>query len=261
MKNRGIYLSEADVSRQIYIKEDPEFATVGHFHEGVELVAIVRGEVNAYCFTQKETIHEGEIFFADSFACHHYDALSPNCLAIVIVLSREYTKLFRELYAGKTFPAYMKDREKNKEIISLMRVWLEDKKKSFLRNVGYCNLLFSKITEAYSLIDYEEKKDKNISIKLLQYINDHYLEDVSLTKVAASLGYSKEYCSKIFYEAVGMCFRDYLNFLRIRQANEYISTKRQHKMTTTEIAYQCGFKSMATFYRAQKAFEGKNIKL
>ncbi len=257
MKNRGLYLPEADVARQIYIKEDPELAEVGHFHEGIELVAVVQGEIEACRFAQKEVLRKGEIFFADSFDCHHYRALTPDVRAIVIVLSSAYTELFRELYDGKTFPAYMQDCKKNEEIISFMRVWLEDREKDFLRSIGYCNVLLSKIAEQYPLIDREEKKDKDVIIKLLQYVNEHYAEDVSLTKAAASLGYSKEYCSKIFYGAVGIGFRDYLNFLRMRQVNEYISNRKQHKMTTMEIAYKCGFNSMATFYRAQKAYEDK----
>ena len=257
MKSRGLYLPEADITRQIYIKEDPTLATVGHFHEGIELVAIVQGEVEACRFTQKEVLRKGEIFFADSFDCHHYRVLTPDVRAIVIVLSSIYTEPFRALYSGKTFPTFMKDCEKNKEIISFMRVWLEDQGKNFLRNIGYCNVLLSKIVEQYPLRDREEKKDKNISVKLLQYVNEHYAEDVSLTKIAASLGYSKEYCSKIFYEAVGMCFRDYLNILRLSKVKEYMATKEVHKMTTTEIAYKCGFQSMATFYRTLKAQEGK----
>lgn len=261
MAEKGLYLPEADVARQIYIKEDPELATVGHFHEGIELVAILEGEVEAYHLMRKETLHVGEIFFADSFECHHYKKLTPQIRAIVIVLSSDYTGLFRELYAGKTFPFFMKDTDKNAEIIALMTQWLNEKEKTFMRNMGYCNLLLSKIVECYDLEKREEKKDKNVSLKLLKYINDHYVEDISLTQVAKTIGYSKEYCSKIFSEVVGMGFRDYLNFLRMRKADEYFSMKKELKMTTTEIVYKCGFNSTATFYRAQKALKNGNIKI
>ena len=122
-------------------------------------------------------------------------------------------------------------------------------------------LLLSKIAEKYDLEKREERKDKNVSIKLLKYINDHYVEDISLTSVAKTIGYSKEYCSKIFSEVVGMSFRDYLNFLRLRKANDYFARKKDLKMTTTEIVYKCGFNSTATFYRAQKALKDRNIKL
>lgn len=258
MVGNGLYLPEADVARQIYIKEDPELASIGHFHEGIELVAMLEGEVEAYSLLRKETLRPGEIFFADSFECHHYQKVTPKIRAIVIVLSSAYTGLFRELYAQKTFPSFMKDKAKNEGIISLMKQWLHEPDKTFMRNVGYCNLLLSQMVDDYDLEDREEKKDKNVSLKLLKYINDHYTEDISLTQIAKDIGYSKEYCSKIFSEVVGMGFREYLNFLRMRKAEEYFSVKKDLKMTTAEIVYKCGFNSMATFYRAQKAINGKN---
>ena len=261
MISKGIYLPEADVARQIYIKEDPELASIGHFHEGIELVAILEGEVEAYSLLRKEILRAGEIFFADSFECHHYQKVTPNIRAIVIVLSSEYTGVFRELYARKTFPAFMKDKEKNEKIITLMKQWLQEENKTFMRNVGYCNLLLSEMVSSYDLENREEKKDKNVSLKLLKYINEHYIEDISLTTVAKDIGYSKEYCSKIFSEVVGMGFREYLNFLRLRKAEEYFSAKKDLKMTTTEIVYKCGFNSMATFYRAQKVLKGKNANI
>lgn len=261
MKEKGLYLPEADVARQIYIKEDPELADVGHFHEGVEMVAILEGEVEAFRLSERGVLKPGEIFFADSFECHHYRPATSAIRAVVIVLSSEYTGVFRELYSGKTFPAFMRDTEKNAEIIALMRKWLGEKEKNYMLNVGYSNLLFSKITESYDLVKRDERKDKNVSIKLLKYVNDHYVEDISLTSVSKQIGYTKEYCSKIFSEVVGMSFRDYLNLLRLKRANEYFSVKKEEKLTTTEIVYKCGFNSTATFYRAQKALQNKNIKI
>jgi AraC-like DNA-binding protein len=154
----------------------------------------------------------------------------------------------------------MKNIEKNVEIIKMMQQWLNEPKKNFMLNMGYSNLLFFKIVESYELQDREGEKNKAGILKLLQYINEHYLEDISLTSVAQKIGYSKEHCSKIFSESVGMGFRDYLSFLRLKKAQEYFSLKKDLKLTTIEIIYKCGFKSTATFYRAQKRFKDKNIK-
>ena len=173
MEEKGLYLVEADIARKVYIKEDPALASVGHFHEGVELVAIVEGEVEAYHLTQKERLYQGDIFFADSFVCHHYKQITEEIKAIVIVLSSEYTAVFRELFARKTFPSYMQDKEKNQGIIDVMRQWLQEEDKNHMLNLGYSNLLLSKIVQQYPLEITEPKKDKNVSVKLLKYINEH----------------------------------------------------------------------------------------
>ena len=62
-----------------------------------------------------------------------------------------------------------------------------------------------------------------------------------------------------------MSFRDYLNFLRLKKAKEYLALKKSTKQTTTEIIYKfiykCGFNSTATFYRALKGLRSKNINI
>ena len=261
MSHIGYYLPEADITRSVYIKEEPQLEPLGHFHEGIEIVAVLEGEVEAFHINRSERLKVGEIFFADSFDCHHYSQISQQIRAIVIVLSSEYTTIFQNLYHGKTLPPFMKNIEKNEEIIQLMKTWLSEADKDFILNVGYSNLLFSKFVKNYDLEPNDASKDKNISVKLLKYINEHYTEDISLTTISKMLGYTKEYCSKIFSEVVGMSFRDYLNFLRLKKAKEYLALKKSTKQTTTEIIYKCGFNSTATFYRALKGLRSKNINI
>lgn len=251
-------MPEADMKWSIYIKEEPQLEPLGHFHEGIEIVAVLDGEVEAFHINRSERLRAGEIFFVDSFDCHHYRQISEKIRAIVIVLSREYVSVFQNLYHGMTLPSFMKDRERNEEIIRLMRVWLGEEDKNYILNVGYSNLLFSKFIKNYQLETKKVSKDKSVSVQLLQYINEHYTEDISLSSVAKTLGYTKEYCSKIFSEAVGIAFRDYLNFLRLKKAEEYFSLKKTTKQTTAEIIYTCGFNSTATFYRAKKALKGRS---
>lgn len=260
MNAKGHYQSEADIAKHIYIKEDPLLANVGHFHEGVEIVALLEGVVDSFHVGEKKRLQAGEIVFVDSFECHHYSNVSSEIKAIVIVLSSEYTKTFREFYAGNSLPCYLCDVEKNKDIICLMRQWLSEPKKSFVLNVGYCNVMLAKLVEAYGLKSKDNGKDKVVSVKLLQYVNDHYTEDISLTEISKQLGYTKEYCSKIFSDVVGMSFRDYLNSLRMKKASEYFAIKKELRMSTMEIIYKCGFNSASTFYRALKAYKKKNIK-
>lgn len=261
MKKNGLYLLEADIARTIYIKEDPELASVGHFHEGMEIVALLEGEIEAFHTGQSRRMKPNEIFFADSFEVHHYRKITSDIKAIVIVLSSDYTRIFREFYAGQTIPFHLTDAKKNMPIIHIMKEWLNETEKNYMLNFGYSNILLSKFVEMYKLEKKEKKKDKGASVKLLRYINDNYCEDISLARAAKEIGYTQEYCSKVFSEVVGMSFRNYLNFLRLEKAKEYFSMKNELKMTTTEIIYKCGFNSTATFYRVLKAFKDKNITL
>ena len=71
-------------------------------------------------------------------------------------------------------------------------------------------------------ISITDGKDKRVTVKVLRCINEHFTEDISLASVAQEIGYTKEYCSKIFRDIVGVRFRDYLNLLRLRKAKRCV---------------------------------------
>ena len=108
---------------------------------------------------------------------------------------------------------------------------------------------------AFRLVKKAQKSEKSeLIVQLLQYIHEHYLENITLSKVAKDFGYSVDHCSRIIKKHVGRDFREYVNMLRIRKANALLADKSVN-MTSIEILYKCGFQSAATFYRAKKQFE------
>ena len=72
MKDRGVYLSEADLVRQIYFKDETILSEVGHFHDSVEFVFLLEGEIEARHLSEVQRLSAGEIFFAGSFEYHCY---------------------------------------------------------------------------------------------------------------------------------------------------------------------------------------------
>ena len=251
MANERYYRGEADKAKQIYLKEDHLVSRVGEFHDSVEFVFVREGVVEAHLYGDTKVMTEGCIFFADSYECHYYKPLTQKIKVIVLVLSREYIKDFRELYSGMTFNTFMFDKEKNKRIIEIVRKWMEEPLKTHIKNLGYANLLFSYLSESYPLVKVRERDNDSFIKDLLKYIHKHYLEDITLNSIAKMCGYSADYCSKILKKYVGCNFREYLNMLRMRKAEELLADKSL-KMTTLEILYKCGFNSPATFYRARK---------
>ncbi len=54
--------------------------------------------------------------------------------------------------------------------------------------------------------------------RMIDYIEGHLREDLTLNAIAAQVGYSQFYCSKAFRREVGICLKDYLRLRRITQA-------------------------------------------
>ena len=82
-----------------------------------------------------------------------------------------------------------------------------------------------------------------------QFISKNYMRPVTTADVAAAAGFSPNYLSRKFREAVGVGVHEYLVFTRLQHAAaELVSTKD----TITQIALRCGFSDSNYFKDAFK---------
>lgn len=85
--------------------------------------------------------------------------------------------------------------------------------------------------------------------KAIQYIHQHYTEDLSLTSIAEALYISPFYLSKIFKRCTHLSIIDYINNLRIQQAKTLLE-RSSYKVS--DIAEAVGFSSNSHFTRTFK---------
>ena len=95
-------------------------------------------------------------------------------------------------------------------------------------------------------------KQKEYVIKFnqaLEYIDTHYMDEVTLEDVADKIGFSKYHFSRLFKQYTGYTFCDYLTYRRIKIAEEYLASP---DYSITEVAMLAGFSSISTFNRLFK---------
>lgn len=85
--------------------------------------------------------------------------------------------------------------------------------------------------------------DKSIK-KALQYIDNYYYNKITLTQIAKMLGLNSSYLSNKFKAINGIGFKEYLNMVRIRHAEQLLI---ETGLDITSIALQCGFESSNYF--------------
>ncbi|TMV45801.1 helix-turn-helix domain-containing protein [Paenibacillus mesophilus] len=122
------------------------------------------------------------------------------------------------------------------------------------RNVGELErVLTDCIEETCRLI--REKKERYDPVKefVLDYIEKHYNEDISLEMAAEQLQRSRSYLSTYLKEKTGMTFTDYLHDLRIRRAKEMLGEK---DMRINEISEKIGYQNVNSFIRMFKKICG-----
>lgn len=88
--------------------------------------------------------------------------------------------------------------------------------------------------------------DPEIMNSAITFINEHYMDDISLEQVAAFAGFSKYYFSRMFKQFASVSFTEYLTGQRMNVAIDLLGRTRK---PIREIAEAAGFGSTATFNR------------
>lgn len=107
---------------------------------------------------------------------------------------------------------------------------------------------------------YDIAKDSEISSKpivinesiqnIVNYVNSHFTENISISEIAKVFGISSSYLSRSFSSYTGRSVYEYITYRRIALSKEMICANKSF----TEVAFQCGFNDYSCFLRAfQKA--------
>lgn len=86
------------------------------------------------------------------------------------------------------------------------------------------------------------------------YVLEHFHEEIKATKMASLCNMSSSYFSRTFNEHMGMNFNEYVNYIRITEAEKLLVSTA---MNITEIANSVGFSTTSYFIKLFKTY--KNI--
>lgn len=90
--------------------------------------------------------------------------------------------------------------------------------------------------------------------KVFDYLDENYMDDITAEEVAQTCSLSYSYFSRLFKSVMGKTFTDYLNYIRITEAEKLLLTT---DLNITQVAINTGFSSSSYFIRQFKHF--KNI--
>jgi AraC-like DNA-binding protein/quercetin dioxygenase-like cupin family protein len=94
---------------------------------------------------------------------------------------------------------------------------------------------------------------RNAMIHVIQYINEHYEDAITIEEVSRLAMLSQSYFSYLFKTITNKTFVEYLNSLRIERA---MDTLKNTDKLVVEICFECGFKNVNHFNRTFKNMAG-----
>ena len=115
-------------------------------------------------------------------------------------------------------------------------------------------LITSKICETFTANNAGHRYSGNSSLvsKATQFINEHYMNRITLRSVAEELHTNHSYLSTLFKKETGISFTDYLNETRLKRSQDLLLNTNQ---SLVEISLCSGFDSQSYF---TKVFKKKN---
>ena len=113
--------------------------------------------------------------------------------------------------------------------------------------------LFFKFIE--SIDHYKNQKYKQIVHVAIEYISEHYTENITLKTLSEVVYVTPNYLSKVFKEETGQNFIEWLNNFRIEKAKELLKDVRYK---TYEIAEKVGYSDYKHFSYNFKRYTGKS---
>ena len=106
---------------------------------------------------------------------------------------------------------------------------------------------YSVKSEPICIIDTKQRETYIKFKSLINYINTHYMDDITLDYAASFVGFSKYHFSRLFKEYTDSTFYDYLSRRRIQAAKSLLG---DDDLSITDIAFQTGFNNLTTFCRS-----------
>ena len=89
------------------------------------------------------------------------------------------------------------------------------------------------------------EENKNYVLYCIEYIESHYDEDLTLSRMVQLSAMSKSSFSALFHKMTGTTFKDYLNRYRIRKAEELLCAGEKNYAVSGRV----GYRDFSTFYR------------
>lgn len=113
------------------------------------------------------------------------------------------------------------------------------------------------IGEIKTKLKQDDKEYSLVVKKVINYINNHYSDNINLTSIADHFSFSTGYLSRLLRTETGINFIDLLTKVRIEAAKRLLMDT---KNKVNEVGEMVGYKEYAYFYQVFKRVEGQSPK-
>lgn len=217
-----------------------------HWHSAPELICILSGEFSVTLGHATSFVAAGSMLYINPDEIHSLEAQVPNSQLLTIQFS---PNLFDETHPAPVMdyllPASQEEQAADQQIRNSVIALLEhliESQPSFTRIALIYQLLGALLAVSEEMPARQQltvrKKDQQLVKYGIEFINQHFDDELNLATIADHVGVSYHHFSRTFKKISGYNFKEYLTMIRINKAK--LLLKDTH-IPITDISYSCGF--------------------
>ena len=231
--------------------------TAIHWHKEIELVYVIDGEINVSVSNFPHSLASDNFFLINSTENHRITAESAKCL--ILDISYEFAQQFDESLYHTVFEVVGgsgAEEELHNLLWQLSRTMNETEMPNLRQYYLITEILHVMLVQCRRENKDTSKENGKIQSRYtklaLEYIEQHFREEITEKTLADSLGVNYLHFSKLFKEETGMIFRDYVMRVRLQHSMDALMNQN---MSIEDAAAAGGFPSKRTFIaKCQKVF-------
>lgn len=240
--------SRGNFNYNAYIYTDTDYAH--HFHQNMELIVPLEGEIRVTVEGKECLLQSGQMVLVLSNQIHSFH-IPPDAKAWVAVFSEEFVPRFTARLKGKRGKTSCFSPDKAVCALLTEQMIFADcsvmmKKACFY---GVCDAYLNEIP-----LEGRPSKSSFVAGQILDWIAEHYTQDISLKQAAAAFGYEYHYLSRLLSRQYRISFVDLVNNHRVEHAMQLLESTN---LPVTEIMLQSGFQSIRSFNMVFRNLTGK----
>lgn len=219
-----------------------------HFHNNIEILVVLNEKYEITVNAKRDIFDGCFIVFSDSYTLHGYKLLSEEtgfCRSIIIPLSHQDN--FRKFCGNKKpVSAVIQNSEAAHKIFNLVEN-LYYPYMPFYQSVSLSDMILSTVSE---YLEYENEdiiKDSLLIIKILEYTDSHFKENITLKSISQAIGYRPEHISRVFHHYINKNIKEYINLQRYNELSRLISENPDSRLC--DLIFEAGFSSLQSYYR------------
>ncbi|WP_139993250.1 AraC family transcriptional regulator [Paenibacillus paridis] len=259
-------------SPQIDISRETKFHSsmpAQHYHNGFEIFYLISGSINYFIEDQVYSVVRGVLLFININEIHKLVNSSGESFERI-------TLVFKKDFVDALFP--------NHDTFDVLSTFLTGKHMMRLgrQEQTFVEQLFDKMihefnnqppgyefylkTLLFELLIFMYRKNESDSIertethsvhhkvfKIVNYINHHYQQPLTISHIASEFYISPSYFCKLFRDNTGFTFTEYVNNVRVKEARVLLT---QSRMKVADISERVGYESLTHFGRIFKEITG-----